>query len=104
MKNMMFAMMMSMTTAMMAANANRSTVSNNRNARTEVIHQNNSHSAHCHEYARHHDRHHDCYCRDCQKMRKAYDKHMRKAGRYHNSRHCYECQRYFSYIKRVTRF
>lgn len=104
-KSMMLAAMMMMSNAMMAANANNSRVNNHSNNRIEVVsHRGNSNNAHGYEVGRHNDRHHDCYCRDCQKMRKGYDKHMRRAGRHHNSRHCHECQRYFSYMQRVNRF
>lgn len=105
MKSMMLVAMMSMATAMMAATASNSRVNNHSNNRIEVtIHRGNDNGIRGHETARHNDRNHDCYCRDCQKMRKNYDKHMRKAGRHHNSRHCHECQKYFSYMQRVSRF
>lgn len=121
MKGMMLVAMMSVTTAMMAATATKGIVKNDKiNSSTALTYQ----RGHGHEApvvvvppapvvvvsGRGHAAvapvaPRECRCHECQKHRRAWDKHLRKhAGkRRHDSRTCHECHRYSNLLVRTHR-
>lgn len=114
MKGLMLAAMMSVTTAMMATTASKGTVKNDKFHSSTALTSQRGHETAVVNVAtygapvaavvvpgRGHGsvapaRVHECNCRECQKHRRNWEKHMRKLSRkhHHDSRTCPECRHY----------